>query len=40
LNGTDNLFDADGKRVNDAVRALLLGFMQTFARWIATNAKG
>jgi chromate reductase len=40
LNGADKLFDADGKLINDAVRALLLKFMQTFALWIAANEKG
>jgi chromate reductase, NAD(P)H dehydrogenase (quinone) len=39
IGGADKLFDADGKLVNDGTRKFLQQFMQTFAAWVAANAK-
>jgi chromate reductase, NAD(P)H dehydrogenase (quinone) len=39
IGGADKLFDASGKLVNDGTRKFLQQFMQTFAAWIAANAK-
>jgi chromate reductase len=39
LSGADKLFGADGRFANDATRAFLLQFLQTFARWIAANSR-
>ncbi len=39
IGGTDKLFAADGKLVNDGIRKFLQGFMQAFAAWISANTK-
>jgi chromate reductase len=38
IGGADKLFEASGQLTNDATRALLQRFMQSFAAWIAANA--
>ena len=38
IGGADKLFDPSGQLTNDATRALLQRFMQSFAAWIAANA--
>ncbi|MBW5435332.1 NAD(P)H-dependent oxidoreductase [Bradyrhizobium canariense] len=37
IGGADKLFDASGKLVNDGTRKFFEGFMQSFAKWIASN---
>jgi chromate reductase len=37
IGGADKLFDESGKLTNDATRAFLQKFMQSFAAWIAAN---
>jgi chromate reductase len=37
IGGADKLFDESGKLTDDATRAFLQKFMQTFAAWIAAN---
>ncbi len=39
IGGADKLFDPSGQLTNDATRAFLQRFMQTFAAWIAANAR-
>ncbi len=39
LGGADKLFDSSGQLTNDASRELLQRFLQTYAAWIATNAR-
>jgi chromate reductase len=36
LSHADKLFDEQGKLVNDGTRKFLQGFMQAFAKWVAT----
>ena len=38
IGGADKFFDPSGQLTNDATRALLQRFMQSFAAWIAANA--
>jgi chromate reductase len=39
IGGADTLFDAAGKLSNDGTRNFLRGFMQSYAAWVAANAK-
>lgn len=39
IGGADKLFDANGKLANDGTRTFLHSFMQSYERWITTNAK-
>src|ERR1039457_4829621 len=39
IGGADKLFDPSGQLINDATRVFLQGFMQSFAAWIAANAR-
>jgi chromate reductase len=39
IGGADNLFDADGKLVNEGTRKFLQDFMNAFSDWIATILK-
>jgi chromate reductase len=39
LGGADKFFDADGKLTNTDTRGFLKKFMDSFAAWIASNAK-
>ncbi len=38
IGGADKLFDASGQLTNEATRAFLQKFMQSFAAWIAANS--
>ncbi len=39
IGGAANLFDADGKLVNEGTREFLANFARSFAEWIETNRK-
>jgi chromate reductase, NAD(P)H dehydrogenase (quinone) len=39
IGGAANLFDADGKLVNESTREFLANFARSFAAWIETNPK-
>jgi chromate reductase len=39
IGGAANLFDADGKLVNESTREFLANFARSFAAWIETNRK-
>ncbi|MGC1389247.1 MAG: NADPH-dependent FMN reductase [Steroidobacteraceae bacterium] len=39
IGGADKLFDSSGQLIDDATRAFLQRFMQSYAAWIAANAR-
>jgi chromate reductase len=38
IGGADKLFDAEGKLTNDGTRKFFTTIMETYAKWVATNA--